>query len=502
MKSGCRTFLGFFVSLIGLSAGATVRYVNVNGTNATPPYTNWATAATLIQDAVDAAASGDEVLVTNGVYAAGGSAAGANVLVNRVAVDRPITLRSVNGPQFTLIQGYQVPGATNGDGAIRCVYLTNGASLIGFTLTNGATRWVSSDPTFAEASGGGVWCESRNVVISNCVVTGNSAHGSGGGVYGGTLYNCRLEGNDATGFQLSELGGGGGGAYWALLYNCIVAGNRSEVGGGAYYGNLNNCIVKDNHASNHGGGGFACTFRNCTVVGNSAVGGGGGASECNVYNSIIYYNTAPDYPDRVSCWTENSCSTPLGSFGGFGSGNINNAPLFVNMVGGNLRLQPSSPCINAGHNSHAVGLTDFDGNPRIKGNTVDIGAYEFQAPASAISYAWLQQYALPINASTDYADPDGDGMNTWQEWRADTVPTNALSVLRMVTVTNGSPGLRVTWQSVPSRRYWLDRATNLTSLPAFLNLKSNINGQAGTTTYTDPTATNSGSFFYRVGVQP
>lgn len=292
MKSASGTLLlGFFVSLNGLSAGATVRYVDVNGTNATPPYTNWATAATLIQDAVDAAAAGDVVLVANGVYAVGGRAAGTNVLVNRVAVEKPITLRSVNGPQSTLIQGYQVPASTNGEGAIRCVYLTNGASLIGFTLTNGATRWVSRDPTFAEASGGGVWCESRNVVISNCVVTGNSALGSGGGVYGGALYNCRLEGNVA-GEPLSELGGGGGGAYWALLYNCAVTRNRSEVGGGAYYGNLNNCIVKDNHAFNHGGGGFASSFRNCTVVGNSAVGGGGGASECNVYNSIVYYTNS------------------------------------------------------------------------------------------------------------------------------------------------------------------------------------------------------------------
>lgn len=213
------------------------------------------------------------------------------------------------------------------------------------------------------------------------------------------------------------------------------------------------------------------------------------------------YNIAPEYPDRASCWTEHSCSTPLGSLAGISSGNIANAPLFVNLAGGNLRLQPSSPCINAGDNSNAVGLTDFDRNPRIKGSTVDIGAYEFQTPASAISYAWLQQYALPIHASTDYADPDRDGMNTWQEWRADTNPTNALSALRMVTVTHGTAGWEVTWQSVPSRKYWLDRATNLTSLPAFLNLKSNINGQTSTTTYTDTTATNGGSFFYRVGVQ-
>ena len=47
-----------------------MRYVNVNNANPTPPYTNWATAATNIQAAVDAAGAGDEIVVTNGTYAA------------------------------------------------------------------------------------------------------------------------------------------------------------------------------------------------------------------------------------------------------------------------------------------------------------------------------------------------------------------------------------------------------------------------------------------------
>jgi len=43
------------------SALASVRYVDVNSTNATPPYTSWTTAATNIQNAVDAALAGDRV---------------------------------------------------------------------------------------------------------------------------------------------------------------------------------------------------------------------------------------------------------------------------------------------------------------------------------------------------------------------------------------------------------------------------------------------------------
>src|SRR5438093_9465100 len=93
---------------IASSALAGVHYVDVNSTNATPPYTNWTTAATNIQDAVDAAVAGDEIVVTNGMYATGGRDG------SRVEVDKLLSLRSVNGPQFTII---------NGGGSGRCVYL-------------------------------------------------------------------------------------------------------------------------------------------------------------------------------------------------------------------------------------------------------------------------------------------------------------------------------------------------------------------------------------------
>jgi len=164
-------------------------------------------------------------------------------------------------------------------------------------------------------------------------------------------------------------------------------------------------------------------------------------------------------------------------------------------------LQSSSPCINAGNNAGVAFTTDLDGNLRIAGGTVDIGAYEVQSPASILSYAWAHQNGLVKDGSADFTDNDGDGHNNWQEWRADTIPTNVLSVLRMVNATNGASGLNVTWQSVSSRNYWLERATNLGGAPVFQAIATNLTGVPDVMTYPDTSATNGGPYFYRVGVQ-
>ena len=92
---------------------------------------------------MDAATNGCTVLVTDGVYDLGGAVGPCVVtnystdysLMNRVCIIKPITVKSVNGPESTIIKG-QGP---LGDSAVRCVYLASGASLSGFTLTNGFT---------------------------------------------------------------------------------------------------------------------------------------------------------------------------------------------------------------------------------------------------------------------------------------------------------------------------------------------------------------------------
>ncbi len=386
MNIRCSFLLAAGLGLQIFSSPAAVLYVSQGSTNPISPYADWTTAATNIQDAVDASTDGDQIVVSNGVYQTGGKSLG-GPSTNRVAIDKAVTVQSVNGAAVTVIKGFQVPGTTNGPGAIRCVYMTSNATLIGFTLTNGGT--------FNADRGGGVLCQDSSSVVSNCVLTGNSGYYYGGGAVYGTLNNCVLTMNTAT----LQANARGGGASMATLNNCIISSNSASFGGGAdsctlnyctVTGNLavnggggsscafNNCLITGNGRTNYtsGGGAYLSTLTNCTVVGNS--GGLGAADGCTLNNCIIYYNTNGIYADCYQCNLTNCCTTIGNGNNSVHNNTITNAPGFVDLAGGNFRLQIGSPCIDAGLNAVAPAGTDLDGNPRIAGSAVDIGAYESQ----------------------------------------------------------------------------------------------------------------------------
>jgi hypothetical protein len=134
---------------------------------------------------------------------------------------------------------------------------------------------------------------------------------------------------------------------------------------------LNNCTIVANTAEQKGGGVYfdlsdTSTLRNTILYGNFAWGGGG--------NYANYYNA--DLVTFCCC-----CTTPDPG----GAGNITNDPRFVNAAAGNYRLSAASPCINAGTNGTWVTVTDLDGGPRIRGGTVDMGAYECGDPLVTIT---------------------------------------------------------------------------------------------------------------------
>lgn len=130
-----------------------------------------------------------------------------------------------------------------------------------------------------------------------------------------------------------------------------------------------------------------------------------------------------------------------------------------------------------------------------------MGAYEFPAPSSVLSYAWAKQYGLPTDGSADYSDSDTDLINNWQEWMTGTIPTDTSSALRLLNPTKAASGITVSWQSVATRKYFLEHSADLGAQPPFSLVAGNIAGQAGTTSITDKNAFGTGPFFYRVGVQ-
>ena len=541
MKNPIHLTLGSLL-VAGTNLAAATLYVSTNSPNPQPPYASWSTAATNIQAAVSLAELGDSIVVTDGVYSGG------------VTVTNPVTLESVNGASFTVINGSTV---SNGEGP--CISLTNGASLIGFTVTGGRNFYPN---------GGGVSCSSSDVLLINCVISNNIGLYGGGGVYEGTLINCTIADNSGgesgvggavyctlinctiTGNLGDSVGGAGGctlnyctvsgngapndcggaegctlnncvitgnscgltggGAYICTLYDCLVSGNSAQDGGGVADCELNNCLVCNNNAA-AGGGAIYSSLTNCTLTGNSVSGnpyyppyaGGGGAYDSALNNCISYFNSdattneATNYDS--SCTLNYCCTIPLPASG---IGNITNNPLFVNLAAGNFQLQSNSPCINAGNNAYVTVTTDLNGNPRIVGGTVDIGAYEYQTPTSAISYVYLQQYGLPTDGSVDHADLDGTGFNVYQDWVAGLDPTNRASVLAMLppAATNNLAGITIRWKSVNGVQYLLQRSTNLLVQPVFPTIQENIPGQGGTNSYQDSSATNKTPYFYRVGV--
>ena len=332
-----------------------IHFVNVSNPTPSAPFATWTSAATNIQDAVDVAmVPGSLVLVSNGIYDRGGRVAYGG-MTNRVAITNAVTVQSVNGPAVTSIVGSADPISTNGNAAIRCVYLGTNASLTGFTLANGHSR--STD------NGGGVWCLSE-AIVSNCTLSGNSA-AYGGGSYYGILNNCLLQGNAAR---------YGGGSYYSTLNNCTLSSNSANYGGGADFATLNNCLLYGNVAITYGGGSCWCMLNNCTLVGNSAATNGGGSYSDVLENCIIYSNAAAIGSNYYSSTLSYCCTVPAAS----GTGNIENDPKLVNASGGDYHLSATSPCINAGTNeTWIIGAVDLDGRPRIIANSVDIGAYEY-----------------------------------------------------------------------------------------------------------------------------
>jgi hypothetical protein len=295
---------------------------------------------------------------------------------------------------------------------------------------------------------------------------------------------------------------------YADASECEIYGNTCNVNGGGAAGSiLRNCLIRNNAVNQEGGGAYLSSLKNCTVVYNGAK-NGGGVSGGTQENCIVYFNTATTGSNYWTSDMRYSCTTPdLGVQGCFAAD-----PMFVDVSSRNYRLRYGSPCIDRGtNNTESVPLDldhyarpldgDFNGQSRY-----DVGAYEYNpsvydTDGDGMPDRWEFGHGLNPSSSNGIdgaaADWDGDGMDNFAEWVADTDPTNNASFLHFTDIEFSGNGISLGWQGGTSVWQYLERSTRMGTGTVWTSVFSNGPVTAPSTSYLDTAATNS-AYFYRI----
>jgi hypothetical protein len=386
-----------------------------------------------IQEAIDAAADGDTVLIADGVYRGRG---------NRDLDFRGKAIRVAgeNGPERTMIdcerqgRGFifvsgEGPDAVlsgltirNGDalqgGGILCDFsgphledlrLEGNAAAFGGGLCAGPGSFpVLARSRFtgnaAERGGGGVLCivDSRASFI-DCVI---EQSGAGGGVVclnertSPTFRSCLIESNAGGGvlcrsaaarFEGCTIRGNAGFAIAceegaaAVFLNCVIAANQGSAVSASSdaLATLIHATLAENQAGSAGllscAGGGRIHFRASILWGNRGVEPGEAAGLCAVAEqSIVEPGLLPPGPDGFSFDPLFAASGSF-DFERFAvvaaGGREYEVPDFIERAG-DYRLQAGSPAIDLDVGSAFTPLFDADGNGRPCGAGPDPGAYE------------------------------------------------------------------------------------------------------------------------------
>jgi hypothetical protein len=281
------------------------------------------------------------------------------------------------------------------------------ASILNSTLS-GSVSGSSAGKNWA----GAVYQNAGTLTMTDCTIANSSVtggDGNGGGMMenGGTanLMDCTISGNTAS--------NRGGGLYMSKgtlnLTNCTIANSQAATGGG---------LIATFFSTNGTGGTSTTNLRNCTLSGNTATSGAGalyvgytkpttginptGKNSVTIVNSIMSGSiirqtggNATDSNEILNATNSLFDTTPT-----TGAGNTINGTNSANLFGQNamlgalqnnggttetLALLPGSPAIDMGSNALATsaGLTtDQTGRNRVVNGTVDIGAFEYQQPAT------------------------------------------------------------------------------------------------------------------------
>jgi len=315
------------------------KYVSLTGLNQYP-YTNWTTAARDIQTAVNSAGDGDTIYVADGTYN----------IDEVIVVDKPVTIKGVNGAKWCTIR------RTGGNCGIASLIATN-ALLEGFTIRAGNLT------SLEHGGAGGVYLD-NGAQIWNCIVTENTS----------TVSYC------AGGITLRN---------GSAAINCAVLGNY----GGPKVSNAGGVLLES-----------GSRLVNCTVYGNyllsiswvsPTVGCGGvwqatTGSTVYVENSIVWGNSycgpptfggvaAPDLYSLGHMVVRHSCYSSQ-AFADIQDDCFMWDPGFADSDNGDYQLREDSYGVNAGEKELNATTNDVAGNPRVSRGQIDLGAYEYVNP--------------------------------------------------------------------------------------------------------------------------
>ena len=301
-----------------------------------------------------------------------------------------------------------------------CVFRDNSAEFGGATINTFVTATFTNCVFIGNSAGNRAGAMDNQdgtvVTVTNCTFSGNSAGNMGGGVamvdFGSgfppnlTLNGCTFRGNVAPlGGAIRNFGGAS-----PTINNCLFVGNRAFDSGGAI-DNFDNSDPVLTH---------------CTLYGNSADVGGGIHSlnsSPTISNTILWGNSdSGGINESSQILTEFGTSVVnysnvqglTGDLGGVG--NIDLYPLLT--PDGHLRS--GSPCIDAGDPLFVIDPTsplDIDGDLRVVGGRVDIGADEYvDLDLDKLPDWWELKHFISTVAGDAALDSDNDSLTNLDEY--------------------------------------------------------------------------------------
>lgn len=220
--------------------------------------------------------------------------------------------------------------------------------------------------TSSDYFAGGIFAHGESIIINDSKIIGNSSLNYGGGIY---IHDME-----------------------AVITNSLIAGNRSAYTGAGIenFGQLTlrQCTIAGNHTTgefsggagifNYYGSGMFVDAYNCIIAGNTSA---SGKDTCNyegngyAYGYNILTTSSTDWLVQLNFIIDNFFEYDP------------SLPLFSNPASGDYSLADGSQAIDLGDEAFTIYddgteiAYDLEGNGRIYGITVDLGAYEYHPKA-------------------------------------------------------------------------------------------------------------------------